>query len=149
MPFWKELKNTLRERFELSRFLTVAGKDIVENWSLDRKPEGPKTVFLEPERTLRLWTESYQFAISSRKSLKSGNVIYIPSSTFQGTLNKDTIHEVERKNANLSWQNLDDYSKCRQSIRNMVIRKNEIECDCKFISWRQIFASIVSEWKYG
>ena len=64
-------ENTLRERFELSRFFTVAEKDI-ENRSLDRKPEGPKTVFLEPERTLRLWTESYQFTISSRKSLWLG-----------------------------------------------------------------------------
>ena len=113
-------QNTIRERLELSRFLTVVEQDIVKNWSADRAPgrdgDDPKIPVQDvPKRDLKLWTEAYQWAASPRESLKAGSSIYVASSTLDKEL-ATAIRDVEEKNQSAHEADCDDFAACRHAI---------------------------------
>jgi hypothetical protein len=85
---------TFRERYVLSRFLTVAS-DIVNNWSNERDLSSinAKIFAVEPTITLALWTSSYQWAKSIKDIICFSNdtskTFYIPARDFQSITKTD------------------------------------------------------------
>ena len=126
-------QNTLRERLEMSRFLAVVENDIVKNWSLERAPNATAehTEIAEaPHRTLKMWTTAFQWATSPAESLKTGNTIFIGSSTLEGDL-QTAIRETEEKLEQSSWADFDEYASCRRSVWKIKIDdNNQFFCNC-------------------
>ena len=94
-------KHTFRERYTLSRFLTVAS-DIMNKWSMFRNQNRTDPVVFSTEPTIPLakWTSAYHFAKSSKSLLqlqskrKSFTDYYIPA----GDVVNITENEIQRCN---------------------------------------------------
>lgn len=125
-------QNTLRERLEMSRFLGIVENDIVKSWSMERAPNttaGHTQIAEAPDRTLKMWTTAYQWATSRAESLKTGNTIFVGSSTLDKDL-KTAIRETEEKAESSSWADFDDYATCRRSVYKITIDENKFFCNC-------------------
>jgi hypothetical protein len=88
--------STFRERFSLSRFLSLA-TTIVYNWSYERDPTNinVKLFASEPTISLNLWTKSYEWAKSSKDIIGeeecSRRVYYIPAAASEKINENDLV----------------------------------------------------------
>lgn len=117
----------------MSRFLGVVENDIVKNWSMERAPNATAehTEIAEaPHRTLKMWTTAFQWATSPAESLKTGNTIFVGSSTLEKEL-KTAIRETEEKVESSSWADFEEYATCRRSVWKITIdENNQFFCNC-------------------
>ncbi|XP_070184840.1 homeobox protein LOX2-like [Littorina saxatilis] len=109
----------------MSRFLGVVENDIVKNWSMERAPNATAehTEIAEaPHRTLKMWTTAFQWATSPAESLKTGNTIFVGSSTLEKEL-KTAIRETEEKVESSFWADFEEYATCRRHRPNSNQRR--------------------------
>jgi len=130
-------EGTLRERLPLNRFIDVA-KELIKEWSINRNPESPnpKIFFQKPKLTLKLQTDSYNWArnnpkirTSTRNNLKS----YFISPSTNADLKPADVDKFLKASQRQSWRFFDTYVIYQSQLWFVQIESQQWEngsCTC-------------------
>ncbi len=114
-------------------------KDIVSQWSVERDPEkaNAKIFAAKPSKTLKVWTESYQWAnercVILHKTEERSVKTYHISPAGAAPVSPKTVEDVQTKRSLKSWTSFDDYKEAARAFWTVKVIGDAWEdsvCSC-------------------
>ncbi|RNA28912.1 hypothetical protein BpHYR1_040067, partial [Brachionus plicatilis] len=135
-----KLESTMRQRHNLSSFLTILENDIIGRWSRDRHPENVNRAIFYTEFNcdLQLYTAAFQWTSNIKtdcfiKISSSNGRIFYSHQDLNLKLTKETVDDYILTKQNLSWRKFNDYSQFCQINETILCSDDwkQSKCNCR------------------